>query len=139
MNIKQFIFDIVVVGVIPLLFLGGYFAFKKSDTDLLSSVLPPSMLAPGQAKEELGAKTKTALVTLKSIQLNDSLFADPAYLALREYPVTIATTTLGRTNPFVPPPAIVELQRRAKGSSSVVTPTTPISVKLDTIKQGVPK
>ncbi len=142
MNIKQFLFDVVVVGVIPLILLVGYFSFKKSDTTLLSFVLPSSTSLPGQASQELGAKTKTALMTLKSIQLNDTLFTDPAYLALHEYPVTIATTTLGRTNPFVPPPAITDILRRAKGTGAVaspLTPATPISVKLDTIKKGATK
>ena len=111
MPAKQTLIDILVVLVLPLLLVGGYYAFKTDDSALLSFVSSGEETAAGG--DELGAKTKMALVMLGSIQLDDSLFTDPSYLALREYRVTIASSTLGRKYPFSPPPVIIERVRRA--------------------------
>lgn len=43
-----------------------------------------------------------ALSTITGIDLDTTLFANPSYKALRDYPVNLGTDTVGRVNPFAP-------------------------------------
>ena len=42
------------------------------------------------------------LSSIKSIVLDTAIFTDPAYLALRDYPITLGSDRRGRPNPFEP-------------------------------------
>lgn len=42
------------------------------------------------------------LSSIKSITLNTTIFDDPAYKALRNYPITLGSDNRGRANPFAP-------------------------------------
>jgi hypothetical protein len=141
---KQIIVDIVVVIVLPLLFLGGYYSLKSDDGVFLSLTEPTVAVQPGEEGQELGAKTATALVLLRSIppELDQSLFNDPAYLMLRDYRVTIPTIPLGRANPFTPPPVLESLSRFSRSADAlpvVVAPTAASSAKAAALKGSVTK
>jgi hypothetical protein len=106
---KQIVIDILVVITLPILLIGGYFLwFRTNDSALLLSSLAPTTEA------EPGAKTKQALDTLKSLTLDDSLFVDPAYNALIAYNVVVPPATTSRAYPFTPPTVIEERIRQAK-------------------------
>lgn len=146
MMAKQIITDIVVVIILPLLLIGAYYSFKGEDGALLSIVSPSVTAAPSEGGQALGAKTANALALLRSMpsELDQSLFSDPAYLMLKDYQVTIPTIPLGRTNPFTPPPALLDLSRSSRSSNAPttreVTPTAPSSaVKLDLLHKTLPK
>lgn len=139
MMVKQIIVDIVVVVILPALLIGGYYLLKNSDEALLSFV-SPTVLPEGQ---DLGVKTKNALLLLRSIPptLDQSLFSDPAYLMLKDYQVTIPTIPLGRTNPFTPPAILENISRSMRNSTAAlvqsVTPIAPSpSAKIDLLKKS---
>jgi hypothetical protein len=136
---KQIIVDIVVVVILPALLIGGYYLFKNSDDALLSFVSPTTL----PAGQDLGAKTKNALILLRSIPptLDQSLFNDPAYLMLKDYQVTIPTISLGRVNPFTPPAILENISRSTRNSTAaLVKSVTPISpsaaAKIDLLKKS---
>lgn len=146
MMAKQIITDIVVVIILPLLLIGGYYSFKSEDGALLSLASPSVAMVPGDGGQELGVKTTTALELLRSIprELDQSLFNDPAYLMLKDYQVTIPTIPLGRVNPFTPPSVLVNLSRSARASNAAtaheVAPNTPSSsAKLDFLNKSLLK
>lgn len=110
MNGRQIIIDILVVVLMPLMIVAAYYFWKEGDTSLLlSSVTLSGAAKPGEDEaKELGAKIKLALATLNTIKLDNSIFTDPVYQSLRDFPVTIATTTLGRDYPFTLPEGVRE-------------------------------
>jgi hypothetical protein len=139
---KQIIIDIVVVIVLPALLIFGYYEFKSEDGALLSLASPTIATQEGHSGPPLGEKTANALALLRSIptELSQSLFSDPAYLMLKDYRVSIPSVTLGRSNPFTPPPALEVLSRFSRTADGVpvreVTPTAPAtSAKVDTLKK----
>ena len=40
--------------------------------------------------------------SIKNITIDTSVFQNRAYIALRDYPVTLGSETVGRVNPFAP-------------------------------------
>lgn len=42
------------------------------------------------------------LSSVKSISIDDSIFSNPAFKALRDHPIAIGTDIVGRSNPFAP-------------------------------------
>ena len=134
---KQTIIDIVVVLVIPLAIVAGFYFWKTDNTPslLLSFVAPDSAAKPG---EELGAKTKAALATLRSINFDVSLFDDPVYQSLKDFPSTIATTTLGRPYPFTLPDVLrKQLSKGHSSTNSTIGTGADVAQKLDGLKQSV--
>lgn len=136
---KQFITDIVVVVVLPLFLIGGYYIFQSNDGALLSFAAPTTTNTSGQEGQELGAKTVNALALLRSIptDLDQSLFSDRAYLMLKDYQVTIPTVPLGRANPFTLPPALESISRFSRTSNTapvVVAPASANSAKMNDLK-----
>lgn len=143
MNGRQTVIDIVVVLVIPLVILAGFYFWKKEDSPPLLSLIAPSLVAkPGEESKELGAKVKIALATLNSIKMDNSIFNDPVYQSLRDFPVTIATSTLGREYPFSLPESIREKERQNRSASEAayrasIKASASASTKLDAIVIGV--
>lgn len=146
MNGRQTVIDIVVVLVIPLVIVAGYYFWKQQDSPSLLSLIAPSLAAkPGEEAKELGVKVTVALATLNAIKLDNSIFNDPVYNSLRYFPVTIATTTIGRDYPFTSPESIREKERRGRTSDAAyrasvnasMKATADVSTKLDGIKIGV--
>ena len=142
--LKQIVIDVLIVISLPILIIGGYFIwFRTNDTALLSA--PPILGAnPGS---EPGVKTKQALDTLKGITLDDSLFTDPAYNALKPFIVAIPSASTSRRYPFTPPPIIEERLRQAKyghnfskENKPVATPSdASLAAKIDALKKNSTK
>ncbi len=106
---KQFLIDVLVVLITPILFIGGYYFLKTDSSALLSAT--PFIGTQNEVDPELGKKTEVALALLSSIQFDDSLFSDPAYLLLKKYTVEIPSADLGRSFPFTPPQVLVDIKR----------------------------
>jgi hypothetical protein len=102
---KQTLIDVGIVLALPLLVLAGLYFWSPNanDTALLS------LVAPSQ-EPEFGAKARAALEKLKSITMDGSLFDDTVYLSLQEFHVDVEPAVLGRTYPFAPPDALLNLQ-----------------------------
>jgi hypothetical protein len=105
---KQLLIDVLIVLVTPILLIGGYYVFKTDGSELLS-VIPSFVGTQNEVDPELGKKTEVALAMLSAIQLDDSLFTDPAYLMLKKYTVQIPSAELGRSNPFTPPQVLIDM------------------------------
>ena len=111
---NQALFEIGIVLAIPMLLLWGYYFLGSSSDD--SALL--SFVVSQEETQEYGVQAKQALSALKSINMDASLFDDPVYTSLKEFHLDIDTTTsLGRTYPFTPPPAV----RGLLGKPSTVT------------------
>lgn len=109
---KQTVIDIAIVLALPLVVFLGYYFWNSNDNNALLSIV-----APPPESQEYGSKAKTALVTLRSITMDDSLFNDPLYLSLKEFHVDVPEAVLGRANPFTTPEAV----RTAKSLKSSIT------------------
>ncbi len=83
------------------------------------------------------------LSSINSINIDTSLFTNPAYRALRNYPVMLGTDVIGRSNPFAPvgsdssggPQAVLEIQTIAPGK---VTSTSAEFGALVTLPDSAP-
>lgn len=82
---------IVVLGV------AGYFAYRSSDnTALLSST---GMATP---TSQISRELLLTIGDLKTITLDNSIFADAAFMSLVDFRVDIPLQPVGRDNPFAP-------------------------------------
>ncbi len=88
---------ILVVGVVA-----NYFLSKGTPAPSTSS-LSSSAKAGGVAVQP-GQQSEFAVLlsTINSINIDTSVFKNPSYLSLRDYPVSLGTDTIGRPNPFAP-------------------------------------
>ncbi len=114
-TLKKNLVDILVVFGIPAALVWGFYSFQSPDSPMLSIIA--QVINHQKVGEDVGAKTKEALAVLDTIKLNESLFEDPAYKTLKNYPITIPGTTLGRANPFILTPQLAE-QMKAKDNVS---------------------
>jgi hypothetical protein len=109
---KQTLIDILVVVVIPVVLVFGYFfVWKQAPTE-------DANFAPGKELEARGAKVREALNIIHNINFDGSMFTDQLFLALEDQTVPVASETIGRTNPFIPPENI-----RTKPTTSTPAPT----------------
>lgn len=104
---KQSLFDLGIVLALPIVIGIGYYFWGRGDDSALLS-----LTGPGQS-QEYGVKARQALASLKSINMDDSLFSDPVYQSLNEFYVELPTgTQFGRTYPFTRPPAVEAVKPR---------------------------
>ncbi len=130
---KQIFLDILAVLILPVLLIGGYHLWWKSDETALLSISPQTQSAQLDAP---GAKTKKAKNAL-SISIDNSLFTSPSYMALQSYTFEIPSVPLSREYPFTSPKEILDLIKSARtNSSSGKGVTTSLSAKIETIKQS---
>lgn len=97
------IFAIVIIALALLVWIFSSMGGKTPqapDTGLSSSLgaIGPSPVA-GQSG---GSEFATLLSSVKSITIDDSIFANPAFKALRDHPINVGTDVVGRSNPFAP-------------------------------------
>ncbi len=139
---KQSLVDALIVLVIPVLLIAGYYLWwRPADTTQLLSSTAPSAVS---AENEPGAKTKLALKTLQSITLDGSLFTDPAFLSLRTYTVTVPSVPVARPYPFTLPSVVLErlklgaqgktVSSSSSGSSSSSASSSAASAKITALK-----
>lgn len=94
---------ILVAIVAAMAFLGGRSAPTPTASGGLSSTVQSQSAAPnGGVSSTTGNDFATLLSNARSISIDDSLFSNPAFLALRDHPINIGTDVVGRSNPFAP-------------------------------------
>lgn len=122
---KQTLVDLGMVLLVPVVLVGGYYAFGGPTDDALLTEATPSVIGPN----EPGAKTKLALDTLNGISFDDSLFKDEAFTSLASFTVDIPEVPLTRDYPFTPPREISERLRLSKTGTVISKPTSVTSSK----------
>jgi hypothetical protein len=101
-NVK--IFAIVVLIIALIIGVSAYVGSQKStsDTTPLSSSVSPAAGVPLATTTTQNNEFSSLLSTIKSITIDTTIFTNPAYLALRDYPITLGFDVKGRPNPFAP-------------------------------------
>lgn len=91
--------NIIVAVLVVLVLVTGYFYFSggtpSSDTGLLE-------VAQTSEATVVAARVLSLLNQIKSLNIDTSIFSDPAYQTLRDYSVVISPQNVGRANPFAP-------------------------------------
>lgn len=65
-------------------------------------VSAPALSSGAPAGPAPGRELLSLLLELKALELNESLFSDPAFRSLRDMSQELAPQPAGRTNPFAP-------------------------------------
>ena len=84
------------VALIVLLF-GAYAVLFGGEKGGVLTVLEPE--GPGTAVER---ELLSTLLELRSLQLNEAIFSDPAFRSLRDFGQPLTPQPIGRNNPFAP-------------------------------------
>lgn len=93
---------ILIAIVTAMAFLGGVSPAPQPSAGLTSTVSPLGPSQSAGSTSAAGGEFATLLSSVRGISIDDSVFANPAFLALRDHPVNIGTDIVGRTNPFAP-------------------------------------
>lgn len=132
---KQILLDLLIVIALPLLVVFGYFYLKSDEgSALLSAASRETVALPGQERKELGVKTKTALAELSSINFDESIFSDPAFLSLKDFTEEIDPTPIGRDYPFTAPDELRNMSRQNAVKTNLAEPD--FSTKLNILKES---
>ncbi|HVY35789.1 MAG TPA: hypothetical protein VG982_00735 [Candidatus Paceibacterota bacterium] len=109
MSKKVKIFAIVVISLAALIAIGTFLGRKTSSVPTVTSSDLSSTFGAGIASSTTTASNATKggefaalLSSINSITIDDSIFSNPAYKALRDHPISVGTDIIGRTNPFAP-------------------------------------
>jgi hypothetical protein len=100
-KVKIFIIAVAVIIV----GLWAYSTFGSTPAPAPASPLTSTGTAPApvSALETKGLSDFSALLSsVRNIDIDTSVFSNPAYKTLRDYPVNLGTDTVGRANPFAP-------------------------------------
>lgn len=92
---KNIAFSIVAIAIAAVLYT-AFFGTSGSDLSLLTSETPQ---ATGRA---VGEDVLELLVTLRGIDLDGSIFEDPAFRGLEDFSRELVPEPVGRENPFAP-------------------------------------
>jgi hypothetical protein len=103
---KTKIFAGVVLGIAALIaafsFLGGSGVSNEPvGADGLSTTGVAALPTGGAGDAGSIDQFADLLSTIQSISIDTTIFQDPAYLSLKDHPITLGTDIIGRTNPFV--------------------------------------
>ncbi|MCX6739210.1 MAG: hypothetical protein NT098_04155 [Candidatus Parcubacteria bacterium] len=128
-------------------FITGLFAFAIVGTlfisggRLFAQESPIAVEIPSPTPSETGDQILALLQELNVIQLDDTIFADPTFLSLKDYHVDLAEEPRERSNPFAPigKDAVLTETPGTAGTVSTATkapvsipPTTPIPAGVST-------
>jgi len=109
MSKKVKIFAIIVLIIAVIIAVVTFTGKSSSSNPPATSASPLSSTAtskvagvPLETTSAPASEFSTLLSSIKSIILDTAIFTDPAYLALRDYPITLGTDRPGRPNPFAP-------------------------------------
>lgn len=96
--------NLIIFSVIFILLVVGYVVFFRGSPQpaltTTTGIPLPSATAP---TGDVGQEFLTTLLNLKNIQLNDSVFNNPAFSKLQDYTITLVPEgNEGRVNPFAP-------------------------------------
>lgn len=136
MSKKVKIFGVVVIVIAVIIFATSFLGKKKIDapaksTSPLSSstgAIPLPGVTANTSKTSVD-EFSSLLSSIKSITIDTSLFSNPAYKMFRDFPVSLGSDIVGRTNPFAPVgtdvggniPADVVIQTLQSGKISSTT------------------
>ena len=113
---KQMLTDFLVVLVAPICFVAAYHLLMDrgiTTEELLAITAPGGESAtPGSESVVLGAKSKSILMELKSINFDESIFSDPVFMSLKDFTPKYITTDVGRDQPFSIPESVHKLLNR---------------------------
>ncbi|MEO5646481.1 MAG: hypothetical protein ABIO57_01775 [Candidatus Paceibacterota bacterium] len=100
---------IIVIGIIAVLifafnFFGNNTPASTTTAGIASNVsTSTSPSATGATGTSASSSSFTALLSsISGITLDTSIFSNPGYKALRDYPLSLGTAVIGRQNPFAP-------------------------------------
>ena len=68
----------------------------------LSSPATPDLSAESRATVSVDQGIVSALLSLRAVELNPSIFSNPAFKELNDLSIDIVSEPVGRTNPFAP-------------------------------------
>jgi len=109
MSKKVKIFSIAAAILIIIIVVSTFGGDKKTTTTTTGPLSSSAGVVPvggvsEQSTAENGPSGEFAVLlsSIKSIVIDDSIFSNPAYRALRDHPITLGTDIVGRTNPFAP-------------------------------------
>ncbi len=89
-----------ILSVLLVVILGiGYSMFFVNNEDTASLV---SDRVGSREDAAVGKDLLALLLTLKSIDLREDIFADPAFRRLEDFSLELAPQSVGRVNPFAP-------------------------------------
>jgi hypothetical protein len=117
---KKIIIVILIILVVVVLFL-VISKKPKEEPNLVSSspVVPIEGATAGIVQDSVAQDFLTDLLNVKSIQLDDAIFSDPAFATLRDSTIVLVQDgNEGRPNPFAP------IGSDIYTSTSTLTPTT---------------
>lgn len=132
---KVFLF-ITVIGV----FYALTTVYGQSPSSLKSSVPVPvtkNSIAPqGTVDPAMVNQFASLLASITTITIDTSIFSNPAYKTLRDYPVVFGTDVVGRPNPFDPIGAETSTKTtEASAENAAPAPVTPFSVTTLPVKK----
>ena len=108
---------------------GGYYFFagKKTDTTGLTAINPVTGLEDATAGQSgVGGEFLTTLLNIRSIQLDGTLFTNPAFRSLQDFTTDLVDTVdAGRPNPFAPIGADSLASSQSATASATTTTTQP--------------
>lgn len=99
---------IVVAGILGYTLLGGQKLSSPEASDTLTSIITGEPQAPTatlseQTSEDIGQQFVALLLSIQSINLDPTLFSDPAFISLQDFSSPINQPgNEGRPNPFAP-------------------------------------
>lgn len=97
-----------IVGILVALGIFGSKFMNKSESPTPTANSNPltssagAGLPVGTSNAPIDNSFSNALSTVKSIVIDTSIFENPSYKILRDYPVVLGSDIIGRTNPFSP-------------------------------------
>ena len=128
MSKKVKVFAIVILIITALIALSAYFGNSTGSTtpktvspiNSSSKVagVPTAVITPTQ-----GNDFSAILSTVNGINIDTSIFSNPAYKTLRDYPVALGSDIVGRPNPFAP-----------IGYDVATAPLTPTQIQFETLQ-----
>ena len=89
---------LILVAILIIIALFSYPILFGGDGD--TPVLSSQTLSEQRAA--VGGELLSTLLKLKSLQLNDSIFTDPAFERLEDFGTPLSPEPVGRRNPFAP-------------------------------------
>lgn len=96
----------VVGAIVLIIVLASLLKSKKTPTTANPSNLLTSTTGivplPGASSTTSADEFSKVLSSIKNITIDTSVFQNRAYIALRDFPVTLGSDTVGRVNPFAP-------------------------------------
>jgi hypothetical protein len=101
---------ILIIAIVVVIVIAGYM-FLKDDAPEASETLS---VAP--TDDTIGGDILPLLYQLKSLQLDTTIFRDPAFATLQDYSIEIPDQPQGRENPFAP------IGARAVGTTTQLPP-----------------